>query len=91
MVIMWINNGKPVLSQRSAPSEVMPTVVSSPPRIATLLDSQTTVSTLDVRLIARPYLRPQISTTKPSLAYTIPVSVLHLFQNLTLTMDAVEQ
>jgi cytochrome b561 len=55
MVIMWMNNGRAILSQRSAPSEVMPTVVSSPPRIATLLDSET-----------------KISTTTPSLAYTIP-------------------
>lgn len=55
MVIMWINNGRAILSQRSAPSEVMPTVASSPPRIATQLDSET-----------------KISTTTPSLAYTIP-------------------
>ncbi|PIL36271.1 hypothetical protein GSI_01933 [Ganoderma sinense ZZ0214-1] len=37
MVIMWSNsNGSITLSQRQSSSEVMPTVVSSPPRVATL-------------------------------------------------------
>ncbi len=37
MVIMWINSdGTATLSQRKAPSEVMPTVDSSPPRTATM-------------------------------------------------------
>jgi len=37
MVIMWENaDGSLTISQRQAPAEVMPTVVASPPRIATL-------------------------------------------------------
>ncbi|KAH8116614.1 CBD9-like protein [Phellopilus nigrolimitatus] len=40
MVIMWSNSdGSVTLSQRSAPAEVMPTVVSSPPRVATSVPS----------------------------------------------------
>ncbi|GLB37082.1 putative protein with possible catecholamine-binding domain present in a variety of eukaryotic proteins [Lyophyllum shimeji] len=44
MVIMWANDGKVVLSQRSAPREVMPTVDPNPPRIATLVDSLTSLT-----------------------------------------------
>jgi len=33
-----------ILSQRSAPGEVMPTVVANPPRVATALQAQTTIS-----------------------------------------------
>ncbi|THH02961.1 hypothetical protein EW145_g6651 [Phellinidium pouzarii] len=45
MVIMWANNdGSVTLSQRQAPSEVMPTVVSSPPRIATAVPTLTSVT-----------------------------------------------
>ena len=37
MVIMWSNsNGNITLSQRQSPSEIMPTVVASPPRVATV-------------------------------------------------------
>ena len=44
MVIMWSNSdGTVTLSQREAPSEVMPTVDSSPPRVATLDDTATNV------------------------------------------------
>ncbi|KJA19957.1 hypothetical protein HYPSUDRAFT_143067 [Hypholoma sublateritium FD-334 SS-4] len=52
---MWQNNGDVILSQRKASSEVMPTTDSSPPRTASALQAQST-----------------ISTTTPSLAYTIP-------------------
>ncbi|KAJ7803786.1 hypothetical protein B0H14DRAFT_1633589 [Mycena olivaceomarginata] len=45
MVIMWGNSdGRVTLSQRQAPSEVMPTVVANPPRVATLLDTLSTTS-----------------------------------------------
>lgn len=41
MVIMWANSdGSMTLSQRMAPAEVMPTVVSNPPRIATAQPSK---------------------------------------------------
>jgi hypothetical protein len=44
MVIMWPNSdGTITLSQRLASSEVMPTVVSSPPRVATLSTSLSSV------------------------------------------------
>ncbi|KZW01863.1 hypothetical protein EXIGLDRAFT_716508 [Exidia glandulosa HHB12029] len=40
MVIMWANaDGTVTLSQRQADNEIMPTVVPSPPRVATLDDS----------------------------------------------------
>ncbi|KAJ7252105.1 hypothetical protein B0H12DRAFT_624354 [Mycena haematopus] len=45
MVIMWGNSdGTVTLSQRQAPNEVMPTVVASPPRIATRSDTLSTTS-----------------------------------------------
>ncbi|GAW07028.1 CBD9-like protein [Lentinula edodes] len=45
MVILWSNSdGLVTLSQRQAPAEVMPTVVSSPPRTATLLMNASTTS-----------------------------------------------
>ncbi|KAJ7678689.1 hypothetical protein B0H17DRAFT_944227 [Mycena rosella] len=45
MVILWGNSdGSVTLSQRQAPSEVMPTLVSSPPRVATLSTDLSTVS-----------------------------------------------
>ncbi|TDL21688.1 CBD9-like protein [Rickenella mellea] len=45
MVIMWSNSdGSVTLSQRQASAEVMPTVVASPPRVATLSQSLTTAS-----------------------------------------------
>ncbi|KAJ3992596.1 hypothetical protein F5050DRAFT_895974 [Lentinula boryana] len=38
MVILWLNSdGSITLSQRQAPAEVMPAVITSPPRIASLL------------------------------------------------------
>ncbi|KAG6900546.1 hypothetical protein C0993_009123 [Termitomyces sp. T159_Od127] len=43
MVIMWPNGNDVVLSQRKAPREVMPTVDPSPPRIATIDKSLTSV------------------------------------------------
>lgn len=44
MVIMWANSdGSITLSQRQASGEVEPTVVSSPPRVATLQDSLSVV------------------------------------------------
>ena len=46
MVIMWLNNGQVILSQREASSEVMPTVVANPPRTATLAPSLSIVSGL---------------------------------------------
>ncbi|KAJ7800577.1 hypothetical protein B0H14DRAFT_2898843 [Mycena olivaceomarginata] len=45
MVIMWGNSdGTITLSQRQAPTEVMPTVVANPPRIATLSNTLSTTS-----------------------------------------------
>ncbi|KAF5385965.1 hypothetical protein D9615_002538 [Tricholomella constricta] len=44
MVIMWVNDGKVILSQRIAPQEVMPTVDPNPPRVATLADSLTSIA-----------------------------------------------
>ncbi|KAF9478624.1 CBD9-like protein [Pholiota conissans] len=44
MVITWVNNGNMILSQRQASGQVEPTVVSSPPRVATALQAQTTIS-----------------------------------------------
>ncbi|KAJ6456385.1 CBD9-like protein [Mycena sanguinolenta] len=45
MVIMWGNSdGTVTLSQRQAPAEVMPTVVASPPRVATVSDTLSTTS-----------------------------------------------
>ncbi|TCD70063.1 hypothetical protein EIP91_005044 [Steccherinum ochraceum] len=45
MVIMWPNSdGSITLSQRQAPAEVMPTLVSSPPRVATLETSLSSLS-----------------------------------------------
>ncbi|KAJ7141109.1 hypothetical protein C8R44DRAFT_240954 [Mycena epipterygia] len=45
MVIMWGNSdGSVTLSQRQASSEVMPTLVSSPPRVATLSTALSTTS-----------------------------------------------
>ncbi|KZS98628.1 hypothetical protein SISNIDRAFT_404495 [Sistotremastrum niveocremeum HHB9708] len=45
MVIMWPNSdGSTTLSQRQASAEVMPTVVASPPRVATKVASLTALS-----------------------------------------------
>ncbi|KAG5636522.1 hypothetical protein H0H81_007748 [Sphagnurus paluster] len=44
MVIMWENDGQVILSQRRAPGEVMPTVDSNPPRIATFAQSASSLS-----------------------------------------------
>ncbi|KAF8070159.1 hypothetical protein FPV67DRAFT_1004422 [Lyophyllum atratum] len=44
MVIMWQNEGKVILSQRKAPREQMPTVDPNPPRIATLVDSLSSIA-----------------------------------------------
>lgn len=44
MVVMWPNSDSSItLSQRSASGEVMPTVVSNPPRVATLSTALSTV------------------------------------------------
>lgn len=52
MVIMWPNNdGNITLSQRQAPSEVMPTVASDPPRTATLEQSLSSVSGSNPKLV----------------------------------------
>ncbi|KAF5337670.1 hypothetical protein D9758_013029 [Tetrapyrgos nigripes] len=46
MVIMWSNSdGSITLSQRQAPGEIEPTVVSNPPRVATLLESASSTIT----------------------------------------------
>ncbi|KAF8973311.1 hypothetical protein BDZ97DRAFT_1780761 [Flammula alnicola] len=45
MVIMWINSGNIILSQRSATGQVMPTVASNPPRAATVVQSQSLSNT----------------------------------------------
>ncbi|KAF7978967.1 hypothetical protein HWV62_44209 [Athelia sp. TMB] len=58
MVIVWPNaDGSVTLSQRMAPAEVMPTVVASPPRLASL----------DVGLSSF-----ASSNAKPSFVYTVP-------------------
>ncbi|KAF7978966.1 hypothetical protein HWV62_44207 [Athelia sp. TMB] len=58
MVIVWPNSdGSVTLSQRMAPAEVMPTVVASPPRLASL----------DVGLSSF-----ASSNSKPFFVYTIP-------------------
>ncbi|KAF7974921.1 hypothetical protein HWV62_10953 [Athelia sp. TMB] len=58
MVIVWPNaDGSVTLSQRMAPGEVMPTVVASPPRLASL----------DVGLSSF-----ASSNAKPSFVYTVP-------------------
>lgn len=44
MVIMWENDGRVVLSQRTAPREVMPTVDSNPPRVATFAESASSLA-----------------------------------------------
>ncbi|KAJ7782508.1 hypothetical protein DFH07DRAFT_790896 [Mycena maculata] len=45
MVIMWGNSdGSVTLSQRQAPSEIQPTLVSDPPRVATLSTTLSTTS-----------------------------------------------
>lgn len=51
MVIMWTNSdGSITLSQRSASGEVMPTVVSSPPRVATQQPSLSSASGTNPKL-----------------------------------------
>jgi len=44
MVIMWADAGRVILSQRTAPREVMPTVDPNPPRVAILADSLTSIA-----------------------------------------------
>ncbi|PSS35565.1 hypothetical protein PHLCEN_2v1476 [Hermanssonia centrifuga] len=52
MVIMWPNtDGTVTLSQRKAPAEVMPTVDSNPPRIATLESSLSDLSGSNPKLV----------------------------------------
>ncbi|KAI0085035.1 hypothetical protein BDY19DRAFT_987219 [Irpex rosettiformis] len=52
MVILWPNtDGSVTLSQRQASSEVMPTVVSNPPRTATLEQSLSVVSGTNPKLV----------------------------------------
>lgn len=44
MVIMWPNSdGSITLSQRQAPSEIMPTLVANPPKVATVAPALSTV------------------------------------------------
>ena len=76
MVVMWPNSdGTITLSQRETTAEVMPTVVSDPPRIATLSMSLSSVScTYQKRLDKIRTDLLQTSGTQPKLAYTIPVS-----------------
>ena len=76
MVIMWVNNNQVVLSQRKAATEAMPTVDASPPRTATLATSLSVVSKsfFENSHLGNKCLL-QLSTTKPELAYTIPVSL----------------
>jgi hypothetical protein len=56
MVIMWLNNGQVILSQREASAQVMPTVVANPPRTATLAPSLSVLSTS----------KPELAFTIPS-------------------------
>ncbi|KAJ7162252.1 hypothetical protein C8R46DRAFT_346620 [Mycena filopes] len=66
MVIMWGNSdGTVTISQRQAPAEVMPTVVASPPRVATL---STTLSTTSGNS-AFVYTIPANSDTKQTLIF----------------------
>lgn len=59
MVITWLNpDGKVTLSQRTAPGEIMPTVDSSPPRVATLSESLSIVCTEFLGGYAVPDRRP---------------------------------
>lgn len=52
MVIMWPNSdGSVTLSQRQATGEVMPQVVSNPPRVATLQQSLSSVSGANPKLV----------------------------------------
>jgi len=52
MVIMWPNSdGNITLSQRSAPSEVMPTVDKNPPRVASLSVEDSSVSLPTLRRV----------------------------------------
>lgn len=51
MVIMWTNaDGTVTLSQRTAPSEVEPTVESDPPRVASYSSALSVVSRLFFRI-----------------------------------------
>ncbi|KDR75941.1 hypothetical protein GALMADRAFT_516288 [Galerina marginata CBS 339.88] len=99
MVIMWINSDSSVtLSQRSAPTEAMPTVVQNPPRIA--------VKSLDLSIISsnKPQLAFSVATngdTKQPIIFaygtTVPSSFeadATLIQHLdygTLTLDLTKQ
>ncbi|KAJ7122053.1 hypothetical protein C8R43DRAFT_1241351 [Mycena crocata] len=66
MVIMWANSdGSVTLSQRQARAEVMPTVVSDPPRIATLESTLSTTSGNSAFV----YTIPANSDTKQSLIF----------------------
>ena len=48
MVILWPNpDGNITISQRQAPTEVMPTLDNNPPRIATLSTDMSNVRTTD--------------------------------------------
>ncbi|KAJ7633474.1 hypothetical protein DFH06DRAFT_1101254 [Mycena polygramma] len=66
MVIMWSNSDNTItLSQRQASSEVQPTLVSSPPRVATLSDTLSTTSGNPSFV----YTIPANSDTKQTLIY----------------------
>jgi len=79
MVIMWSNSDDSItLSQRMASSEVMPTVVADPPRVANLSTSLSSVRPsrviqqcnffFHIRLIVL-----QATGSQPQFAYTISV------------------
>ncbi|KAF8893580.1 CBD9-like protein [Infundibulicybe gibba] len=67
MVILWPNSdGSITLSQRSARSEVMPTVDNNPPRVASVSTSLSSTSGQNPRLA---FTIPADTNTKPSIIY----------------------
>lgn len=94
MVIMWLNNGQAILSQREASQEVMPTVVASPPRTATLAPSLSVLSTSKPELA---YTIPSNSDTKQKVIFAfgttdpkssaVDATILQHLDNGVLTLD----
>ncbi|KAF8993680.1 hypothetical protein BDQ17DRAFT_1286196 [Cyathus striatus] len=87
MVIMWPNaDGTITLSQRSAPQQIMPTVVSSPPRVASISQNLSTVSGSTPQLAytiptdgnSKPFVIYAFSTTPPSSAAVDATLVEHI-------------
>ncbi|KAI0705183.1 hypothetical protein BC835DRAFT_559886 [Cytidiella melzeri] len=67
MVIMWPNtDGSITLSQRMAPAEVMPTVVSNPPQVATLQSSLSLTSGTNPKFV---FTIPSASATKQNIIW----------------------